>query len=87
MISNQLERKDERASDGPQRVFDHLLSRDAQRHPWGGTRGNTTGERSSGYYLKRDRPGPDGKGYCDNPDDERSGGNAGVVGRDERLRP
>ena len=87
MNSNQLEQQDEHDADGPQRVFDHLLSRDDRRDPWGGKHVETTGELSSGYYLKRDRPGPDGKGYCDNPDDERSGGNAGVVGRDEQLLP
>lgn len=84
MISRQFEQEDDRPADGPQLVFDHMLPRDARRDPWGGSLVQTIGELPSGYYSKRDRPGPDGKGYSDNPDDERSGGNAGIVGRDER---
>ena len=87
MTSHKIEQKDARAADGPQRVFDHLLSRETRRDPWGGRHVETTGELSSGYYSERDRPGPDGKGYRDNPDDKRSGGNAGIVGRDEQMLP
>ena len=84
MIRHRIERDNERAADGPQRVFDNLLPRNARRDPWGGSLVLTMGELPSGYYARRDRPEPDGKGYRDNPDDERSGGYVGVVERDLR---
>jgi len=85
LISHQIEQASDRPADGPQRVFDHLLPRDVWRHPWGGTLVQAPGALPSGYYPARDRPGPDGKGYRDNPADEHSGGNAGIVGRDHQL--
>jgi hypothetical protein len=62
-------------------VTERLLPRDSRRDPWGGPPVQNVDELPSGFYD--DRHPADG--YTDVPDDEATGGLAGIVGRDDRL--
>jgi hypothetical protein len=61
---------------------ERMLQRDARRDPWSGPPVQDTDDLPSGYY--RDRVPAEGYN-TDVPDDEKAGGNAGIVGEDERL--
>jgi hypothetical protein len=62
-------------------VTERMLERDARRDPWGGAPVQDLGEIRSGYYPGRALA----EDYAPSPDDEQSGGDAGIVGKDDRL--
>jgi hypothetical protein len=58
-----------------------MLDRDERRDPWSGKPVQNTDVLPSGTNPDR-RPA---EGYTENPDDRRTGGDAGLVGRDPQL--
>lgn len=72
---------DELPAPSPTGVTERMLNRDEQRDPWSGKPVQDTSELPSGTQPEAHPP----RDSMTNPDDPRTGGEAGLVGKDDRL--